>query len=649
MYLTVFFLIGIVIKMVLCYYFHPYTEFFKLNKGNFMSVLRRVEGTFSPMLDEVREFAGKIVANPEIDTVAFSALGVHPRDVQGQAIMKKIITEVLQPDVEFHPAEDNPGVYFISKKTQEVADAVLKQGKTKPIAVFKVGVSKRAHIELAAREIACILGLDYLVSGVFFGFENLPRHAEWGENFIEELWNGNTKIYLETPSVNNYAHFGILEPYIEEKSSLESEDQFGMLLFTALAIGLRDGKEENITSKIIDAEECMPNRLDPRFTQGSLDILQQSPSTHLPFLFEHRNLLDTPISDSCIKKMKDIVNQWDVEQIVLEIANKKILFMDEASENHIGKKKKLDGGNCLFKVEAPDSTDVENSLYPTIKSGESIQCIFNEEQIAAFRERLERLKTFIGQSSAFTPRNLIQQVDPFYVFAIEQSLGGRFSDQDVFCSTGRVSVDRISNNCGRLSVGSISSVYLEGVDRGSTDSTAVYLEGVDRGSTDSTAVEVKQLRKRVQELEEQLARLQAISPKKRTESLPGSTLYTQYPANPAGSSSHSKCSPPRIKPVAVRASLRSEAGDKKAPELSKDSNNSVKGSSILLSSFCVQPTDDDVVDLEGSAACINVIKPSGVFTKYCKQKPSSLSSESSSSESSSSESSSSESSSSDSE
>lgn len=561
------------------------------------------EGSFSPMFNQVKGLAKAITSNPEIDTAAFRALGVHPSDTKAQEVMKEKLIEVLKPDARFDPLDSNPGVYFIYTKTQKVADAVFKQDK--PIALFKVG-NKRANIELAAREIANALGLvEYVPPGVFFGFQNLPIHREWSEEFTEELWNGHTKIYSDSGSVN-HAHFGILEPYIEAETSLESvEDQFAMLLFTALAIGLRDGKKDNITSMIIDTEECMPNRLDPKLTQESLDILKQSPCTHLPFLFEHKHLLDRPISDSCIKKMIDRVNQWDLDQIVSEIADKKILFMDKISES---RSKGCDAGNCPFEVEASDSTDIENGLYPTIKSGSSLQPIFDEKQIDTFRLRLDRLATFIKENPTFTPRNLIEGLDPFYMFAIDQSTNARFSEEERFKAAGRVSV------------ASMSTAY-----------------------SDAMQSELEELRKKVRELEVQLARLQSTaSPRKRTVSLSDPALSM---ASPVVISSDKK-SPPRQKPIAVKPPSSSSAGYDFTPIRAPDLKGHSGVFTRIASRFFEQRnlglnespwhTEDDLSDsdanlrkpVERKPLASNVIRTSRVFEKRSKQESSSSSSNS---------------------
>ncbi|MEI8301402.1 MAG: hypothetical protein WCG10_07355, partial [Chlamydiota bacterium] len=316
-----------------------------------MASTRRVgEVFFKPMLADVSEQVQKIGLDPGFHIEAFRALGVHPTDQKAQEIMKDKIVRVLSSNTEFQPLENNPTVYFVYEKTQKIAHEVLStttQAITvdkSPIAVLKLG-NKRANIELAAREIAHLLGLaDYVAPGIFFGRENLLPHPRWNlEDFAQELWNGKMKQY----STSHSAYFGILEAYIDPKSATQSKEKlFPMLLLTALAIGLRDGREDNITSMIIDAEECMPERIE-----APKDLDRAVAATHLPYFVKDEVVLRKTIDSSDIQTMKDIINKWNIEKIVEEVRQKKILFPDITSELSFS-----------LDVDSEEDSDVEEDL-----------------------------------------------------------------------------------------------------------------------------------------------------------------------------------------------------------------------------------------------------------------------------------------------
>ena len=380
-----------------------------------MASTRRVgEVFFNPMLAQVNEQVEKIRSNPIIDFEAFRALGVHKADLKAQQIMKDKIVRVLSPNTEFQPLKENPTVYFVYEKTQKIAHEVLSTTTQaanvdkSPIAVLKLG-NKRANIELAAREIAHLLGLaDYVAPGVFFGREGLSPHSTWEEeDFAYELWNGKMKEYDNTSSAT---YFGILEAYIDPKSTEQSKEKlFPMLLLTALAIGLRDGRKDNITSMIIDAEECMPERIE---APEHLD--KAVAATHLPYFVENQDILQKNIDASDVKAIKAIIMGWNIEKILDEVSKKKILFPDIESESSA-----FHDVDSIEGSDVEEDLDLQDHLYTPKSCINTETSIFDNNQIQAFGERLSRLKNFIEKSPHFSCNDMIQAVDPEYIQGFE--------------------------------------------------------------------------------------------------------------------------------------------------------------------------------------------------------------------------------------
>jgi hypothetical protein len=344
----------------------------------------------------------RTAANIPLNVEAFKALGVHPTDQKAQKIMQRVLGEALKSTACFKSLTDNPTVYFVYP-TPDLRESEL-------IGVFKLG-EKRANIELAARQIAHLLGLgDYIVPGVFFGAEKLPFVRS--DDLAVDLWNEKVKEYVRIPSDSVVC--GILEPYEKSKPSESREDRFATLLLTALAIGLRDGREENMTPKIIDAEECMPNRIEaPEHLEAACA------ATHLPFISEYMGTWKNKVSVPCKNEMKKIVGAWDIKAITEEVSGFLIRFPDSLCEKSEEQDPFTDEGGCQVSINQNDDSDGLNDfLYTSKKSVNAQTPIFDENQIKAFQARLERLQHLIQTQDSFSPYDLIQAVDPQYIQGI---------------------------------------------------------------------------------------------------------------------------------------------------------------------------------------------------------------------------------------
>lgn len=117
---------------------------------------------------------------------AFSYLGLLPEDHEAQEVMSKVIENFKSPTEIV--CDKNSGVYFIKQ---------LVEDKYENRAVFKIG-RKRAEMETFVRRFAHLLGLEkQMIPGIICAFENLPFYS--GET-IEELWNGNEKLFSDSIS-----------------------------------------------------------------------------------------------------------------------------------------------------------------------------------------------------------------------------------------------------------------------------------------------------------------------------------------------------------------------------------------------------------------------------------------------------------------
>ncbi len=311
--------------------------------------------------------------------------------------------------------------------------------ENKSFAVFKIGV-KRTRIELLVRHIAHRLGLErHAIPGIFCTIVP-PNRKPTEQELIdaakmsiedhlvlpvpeftpkdhpdivlsEELYNGLQKVYLPGSHEDNeglerpYTITGILEPYLFEEDAPMTPKDFLYTTLTALAIGLRDGKEDGIIRKMLtDTEECMPSYLDPEEN----DTDEAIAATHLPFLeskFAHIEIL----SDE-LRELATLVSRWNPFQMFQDLTKQRLLFVDLPSEDTELGQQGWDHGGCPIQI-APlegkvDVVDVRKNI------------LLTERQINACIERMTRLKAFILQAknlgNSCTAVKLTGAMDPYW-------------------------------------------------------------------------------------------------------------------------------------------------------------------------------------------------------------------------------------------
>ncbi|MBM3191350.1 MAG: hypothetical protein FJZ63_01685 [Chlamydiae bacterium] len=403
------------------------------------------------LYERVQEAVKEVLVGPLAE--GFQGLGIHETDKEAQTILQgKLVTLENLAELSICPLEENPGVWKISKQE-------------KPVALFKLG-NKRANIELAARQIAHLLGLGkYVVAGSYYAMQELPLHQEWGQDLEEDLWDGKIKTYLSQevskadtneeediifdPIGERCRYFGILEDHIEEGARL-SKEEFVWVLLTALAIGLRDLHAENIRSSVlVDAEECMPNRIEAEASQEKAVA-----ATHLPFLRDYEQVAKEKIAEEVLQKMKALVGAWNIDELTFQVQDLKILFVDSL----VYEMDDMDAGECSYSLREAEEPD---DLYTPKEMPSEATPVFDEGQVDAFKKRLERIKETILGAAALSPQELIQAVDPDYVEGIvyarsdSVSAGSDFNlralSSDPFNAVGRTPTPRRSSRLSRPS------------------------------------------------------------------------------------------------------------------------------------------------------------------------------------------------------
>jgi len=388
-------------------------------------------------------------------------LGIHILDQDAHSCMMNKIIDVVDPNSVFVPSNSDPGIFFVyNLKDYSEAEktTVLKEIRAgliarkpcesiEPTAVFKIG-AQRAQMELIARKIAFLTGLaPFAICGCFYSLKN-PNLSVWSGDFAAEevLWNGAVKQYNPVQEDENARVIGILEPFLkrESHSKQKKKELFAMIVTLALVIGWRDGKDCNREDALTDLEECMPRMLTPAFEPAGHitpdDFIRIRPSgsfvaaTHLPFL-EDDDFTNEPFNRKDLLKLCSIVAKWDIEEIIREISGEMIRYpdyvcetedlseleenmkhSDEASGAESSSEVELtikDENFCAVKLSKDELMHEDHLYKPKFLSGTTPA--LDEEQIYAFRDRLERIKAyFLSKKEKTTPADLVRSVDPFY-------------------------------------------------------------------------------------------------------------------------------------------------------------------------------------------------------------------------------------------
>lgn len=404
-----------------------------------------ITGISRPPVLNVDTIKGYLKKAIDLDRVvsdkALEALGIDESDLQAKENMRPKLVKVLSPHARIFPAPKDPNIFYIYnlkkvKNKEEVSRAIEKALDDDrlqeciresiipaPEAVFKIG-SKRALLEVTFRKIAHYIGLGGLaIPGVFYMLQK-PDLSKWsGDNKAEEeLWNGNIKEFDFTGIRDKSCVIGILEPFLKKEhlSKKEEKKLFVFLVVLALATGLRDARSDNVLMQFLDIEEYMPNRLKPQE-----NVEKACPATHLPFVLENP-LKDESIEPDLLEEVRQVVFGWDPETLTKKLEKLEVVFADYLSESivvneqdessdedFIEDHKIEDQGGCEVTVYSPlDMMFVDEHLFSK-KDVKKEPFIFNEKQLATFKERLTKLQQIL-RNDYLTPYNIIELLDGFY-------------------------------------------------------------------------------------------------------------------------------------------------------------------------------------------------------------------------------------------
>ncbi len=261
---------------------------------------------------------------------------------------------------------------------------------------------------------------DHVINGLYCTLQNPPVDKE---ELIEELWNGNDKIYTKQPNI----FVGIIEPFLEDSVSADPLLSYSKMLLVALAIGLRDGKPDGLKDgTLIDVDDCYTSVTDPIFQ--SIKELKEKGIAPIDLPFLKDPLASMVLSQAQIATLAEIAEAWDIFSICTMLGQEPILYADSFAEGQKPGKPVMDASTgSSFTVDTAE----ENLMHPDTDTVDikKRKTILNEDQKVAIATRMNRLKKFIREQQRtgeqFTPLALVYAVDPFsrlYADAIE-SLG----------------------------------------------------------------------------------------------------------------------------------------------------------------------------------------------------------------------------------
>ncbi len=344
-------------------------------------------------------------------------LGVNRNDASAQQSLIGIFQSIFNHRVSLteNTVADRGGVF-----TVQIADP----DKVTTIGFFKLG-RFRAATELLARDIAHRLGLaNYVVPGMFcavkgFKVPSLTEEEEEQQAPIAELlWNGKMKVYLPDQKTDN-AVLGILEPKITGNEA--SIYDFFCITLIMCVLGGRDIKKDGIIgSTVVDAEDILPLWIDPpldaKKARSALDLqfLANDPRAVLGISEEERKIIHT------------IVEQWDIDQIINELRDRKILYADcIAEDNNSCKREFFDEGSNRVINEKQFYKHPINGNFDRWKKNTQ-KNLLSDDQLEALRTRMTRAKEYIRNASiAGTPMialDLMLAVDLYAKDAAERIL-----------------------------------------------------------------------------------------------------------------------------------------------------------------------------------------------------------------------------------
>ena len=371
-------------------------------------------------------------------------LGVSPNDPLAIKTMSEMLPQLADDSLQIIET-DSSGAFFIQKG---IALNESDNTELRNIAVFKIG-RKRASMETMVRHLANSLGLEkHMLPGIFCALQNPPLSNEEEEAAVEELWNGLDKTYLpddnkdpapllkfgklnfedeidldafgkESENLDNVKKtartvVGIVQPFLPDQSE-SSLYEYTLMTILALAIGLRDGKQDGYKgSMFFDVEDCMPLRIDPVWSKENM---HESPSAiDLPYLDKDERT-HTMLSQEDVGRLAELVQKWNITAIVQDLNHLKIRYEDKTAELFEEEKRGLDEGGCNVEVAAGIPHQINGVFNHLDKANSKKRHILHPDQLEACNTRLRRIQDFIKghalQQTSFSPQDLVCAVDKF--------------------------------------------------------------------------------------------------------------------------------------------------------------------------------------------------------------------------------------------
>jgi ssDNA-specific exonuclease RecJ len=368
-------------------------------------------------------------------------LQVYKDDKTAMEAMCSLVQTLADGSLRIIPS-DNTGVYFFAKPAEE---------KFEKIAVFKIG-RKRAAIETMARQFAHHLSLPkQMVPGMFCAMENLSVYTadNADDQTVEDLWNGNEKVFSLPPEKNvciidgtqinidpsstiyespdektATAVVGIVQPFLKKEPIASLYDYTLMTIF-ALALGVRDGKNDNYKgSTFFDVEDCMPIRIDPPWNAN------QSPSAiDLPYLDKNPRT-NQQLSIEEVNDLAILVKQWNISSIINAIKHLKIRYEDSDAEQLDLGKTGVDEGGHHIKIEQ-EKPHLINGHLNHFNPFNTKSRVLLPEQLDACNTRLQRIRDYImwraRRGESFSPQDLVYAVD-LYGKVYHEAIQSKSSD-----------------------------------------------------------------------------------------------------------------------------------------------------------------------------------------------------------------------------
>ncbi len=412
-------------------YFHP-QKIENINhhlQSTDISAHEKIGTLFSRIIDAIQSGEQHKI-NPYL-----TDLQVYKNDKEAIEAMSSLVQTLNDGSLRIIPS-DNTGVYFLAMASAREQDTFEE------VAVFKIG-RKRAAIEIMARQFAYHLGLDkQMVPGMFCAMTNLSVYTadSADDETVEDLWNGNEKVFSAPPEKNicildgikididpssvvyenvdessaekmATAVVGIVQPFLK-KQPPESLYEYTLKTIFALALGLRDGKANSCEgSTFFDVEDCMPIRIDPPWNAENIEKMPSA--IDLPYLDQDPRT-NQQLGKEEMNNLAALVQQWNISSIINALKHLKIRYEDSETENLAVGKTGDDEGGHRIKIEKGKPHLINGHLNHFNPSNAKRRVLL-PEQLEACNIRLQRIRDYISwrarREESFSPQELVYAVD----------------------------------------------------------------------------------------------------------------------------------------------------------------------------------------------------------------------------------------------